>query len=234
MCDDEWYKIRIHRCYPGPYAVVVKQKIYRQKISAVHLQRLLAFLNQPGYLQRVAFGTKVVEVMDGSGFECLDNIARSASIQKITVDFLQTIDQEATYQGDLPSSESRCQCIEKSSFRRCLHPRNHKEDGTHKRCKFTSVGSIYVRTLHNYVKSLTSGQIKALSGLDDTKEVKGRKSFEHLRILTERYIVDAHTKKSLLEDIDSTEMYYQTDFSSHLERNADHACACLTCGYSVS
>ena len=234
ISHNEWNKINIHRRYPGPYESVIKPKVYRQKIRSVHLQRLLTFLHQPGYLQRVAFGNKVQEVMDGADHRFLDNIARAVSLQKITIDFLQTLDQEASYQGDLLSSETRCQCIERKTFRRCLHPRDHKADGTHKRCKFTSVGSLSVSTIENYVKSLTSGQIKALSGLDDTKEVKGRKSFEHLRILTERYIFDAHTKKSLLEDIDSTEMYYQTDFSSHLERNADHACACLTCGYSVS
>ena len=77
--------------------------------------------------------------MDGVDHKFLDNIARAVSLQKITIDFLRTLDQEATYQGDLLSSEIRCQCIERKSFRRCLHPRDHKADGTHMRCKFTSV-----------------------------------------------------------------------------------------------
>ena len=93
---------------------------------------------------------------------------------------------------------------------------------------------ISVKTLHNYVKSLTSGPIKALSGLDDTKEIKERTSFEDLRILTKKYCQESLRTKVLLEQIDTTEMFYQTNFGSHLEKNSDHACACLTCVYSIS
>ena len=50
ISHNEWNKINIHRRYPGPHESVIKPKVYRQKISSVHLQRLLSFLHQPGYL----------------------------------------------------------------------------------------------------------------------------------------------------------------------------------------
>ena len=133
VSNNEWNKINIHRCYPGSHQSVMKPKVYRQKISSVHLQRLLTFLHQPGCFQRVTFGTKIQEVMDGSDNKFLNSIARAVSLQKIKIDFLQALDQEATYQGDLPSSDTRCQCLERRTFCRWLYPRNHKVDGTNKR-----------------------------------------------------------------------------------------------------
>ena len=56
---NEWVKIQTHHRYPEPHKPVIKPKIYRQRTSSTHLQRILTFLHQPGYLQRVAFGTKV-------------------------------------------------------------------------------------------------------------------------------------------------------------------------------
>ena len=182
----EWNKIRIHRRYPGPYKPVIKSKIYRQKVSTTHLQRLLTFLQTPGYLQRVAFGTKVEQVLDGNDFERLDNISRVVRLSKITADFLIAMDQEAIYEGSLPSSEVRCQHLERGTFRRCLLQRNHNLDGSSNQCKFTEKGSVATRTIEEFVKTLTSGQIKALSGLDDIKEIKGQKSFQSLRLLSKK------------------------------------------------
>ena len=184
VSPQEWNKIRIHRRYPGPYKPVIKSKIYRQKVSTTHLQRLLTFLQTPGYLQRVAFGTKVEQVLDGNDFERLDNISRVVRLSKITADFLIAMDQEAIYEGSLPSSEVRCQHLERGTFRRCLLQRNHKLDGYSNQCKFTEKGSVATRTIEEFIKTLTSGQIKALSGLDDIKEIKGRKSFQSLRLLS--------------------------------------------------
>ena len=88
VSQNEWVKIRIHRRYPGPHKPVIKLKIYRQKVSTTHLQRILAFLQTPGYLQRVAVGTKVEQVLDGNDFERLDNILRVVRLSKIAADFL--------------------------------------------------------------------------------------------------------------------------------------------------
>ena len=230
----EWGKIRIHQRYPGPHKPVIKPKIYRQRISSLHLHRLLTFLHQPGYLQRVAFGTKVEKVMDGDDYKRLDNVARLVKLSKITSDFLMTIDQEAVFEGSLPSSEIRCQCLEKGTFRRCLRLRNHQVEGSYQRCKYTEKGSLSTRTVEEFVKTLTSGQIKSLSGLDDVKELKGRKSFESLRLLANKYCMVNNASARLIHQIDQTEIYYQTDYAAHLSRDSDYECACLTCGYSVS
>ena len=169
-----WGKIKIHQRYPGPHKPVVKTKIRRQRISSLHLQRLLTFLHQPGYLQRVAFGTKIQEVMNGVDYKKLDNVARIVKLSKITTNFLMALDQEAIYEGSLPSSETRCQCLERDTFWRCLRLRNHRVDGSFKKCKFTEKGSLSSRTVEEFVKTLTSGQIKSLSGLDDIKEMTAR------------------------------------------------------------
>ena len=75
------------------------------------------------------------------------------------------------------------------------------------------------------MKSLSLGQIKALYGIGDTKEIKSRKSFEYLRSLTEKHSLESLTTKSLLEEIDTTEIFYQTYLGSHLDINSDCACA---------
>ena len=188
-------------------------------------------LTTPGYIQRVAFGTKVQEVFDGKGFVHLDNIQRVASLRHITIDFLTAVGEEANYDENIPSSNLRCTCIERDTFRRCLLPRDHKANGIQK-CKFTPKGSICKRSIEECVKCLTGGQIKSLSGLDDTKELKGRKSFEKLRSLADKYCHNPEDLKRLKEGIDDTEIFYQTDFAAHLHDKSDYACACLTCGFS--
>ena len=42
VSNNEWHKINIHYHYPGSYEPVIKPKVYRQKINAVHLQRTFA------------------------------------------------------------------------------------------------------------------------------------------------------------------------------------------------
>ena len=109
--------------------------------------------------------------MDGDDYKRLDNVARVVKLSKITSDFLMTVDQEAVFEGLLPNSETRCQCLERGTFRRCLRLRNHQVDGSFPKCKFTEKGSLSSRTVEEFVKTLTSGQIKSLSGLDDVKEL---------------------------------------------------------------
>ena len=84
------------------------------------------------------------------------------------------------------------------------------------------------------MQSLTPGQIKSLSGLDDTKEIKGRRSFQELRILAEKYCQKTEDLKRLFDKIDKKNIFYQTNFATHLQENSDDPCACLTYVYSVS
>ena len=81
---------------------------------------------------------------------------------------------------------------------------------------------------------MTAGEIKSLSGLDDIKEIKGRRIFQVLRCLAEKYCESTVDLKRLKDGIDETEIFYQTDYGTHLQENLDYACACLTCGYLIS
>ena len=133
--------------------------------------------------------------MNGVDYKKLDNVARIVKLSKIAADFLMALDQEAIYEGSLPSSEIRCQCLERGTFRRCLRLRNHQVDGSFKKCKFTEKGSLSSRTVEEFVKTLTSGQIKSLSGLDNIKEMKGQKAsspYDHLQRSIAWIIIHQH------------------------------------------
>ena len=68
-----------------------------------------------------------------------------------------------------------------------MHLRNHKKDGPHSRYKFIMKGSMCKRTVEEFTDTLTAGQIKKLSGLDDIKVLKGHKSFISVCRLTDKY-----------------------------------------------
>jgi hypothetical protein len=73
--------------------------------------------------------------------------------------------------------------------------------------------------------------MKKLSGLDDTKVLKGRNNFGRLRRLTEELVPSIEKRRELKERIDKHELFYQSDFAYHLQKDGDHACCCLTCGF---
>jgi hypothetical protein len=72
----EWHKIRVHSLWPGPFKPVVKIIWHRQHIPTATIIRFLDFLEQPGYLQRVAFGVKVKSILFGAQYAEMDAALR--------------------------------------------------------------------------------------------------------------------------------------------------------------
>jgi hypothetical protein len=227
----EWRKIKIHAKYPGPLKPVKKPLIRRLKIAKELLYKLLAFLNSPGNLQRSAFGSQLKEMLDGSETVVMDRVDRMKNLNKLTSDYITSVFQEldviSTKDGEsVPEPECRCKKVDQKTFRRCLKP--HQHDGT---CSFTPAGSVCPSTVQALIESLTAGDIKSLSGLDDIKVLKGRDNFKALREIVN--IVCSHDEAAaLLKDIDDTELYHQTDFVPHLEKSGTHKCNCMTCGFN--
>jgi hypothetical protein len=227
----EWRKIKIHAKYPGPLKPVKKPLIRRLKIAKELLFKLLAFLNSPGNLQRSAFGSQLKEMLDGSETVVMDRVDRMKNLNKLTSDYITSVFQEldviSTKDGEsVPEPECRCKKVDQKTFRRCLKP--HQHEGT---CSFTPAGSVCPSTVQALIESLTAGDIKSLSGLDDIKVLKGRDNFKALREIVN--IVCSHDEAAaLLKDIDDTELYHQTDFVPHLEKSGTHKCNCMTCGFN--
>ena len=93
-------------------------------------------------------------------------------------------------------------------------------------------GSMSLTTAQKLVSTLTGGDIKRLSGLDDTKVLKGRENFLRLRRLAKSLFDDDLAAQILmLERIDEAEVFYVVDFQDHLEREGEHQCNCLLCGF---
>jgi hypothetical protein len=99
------------------------------------------------------------------------------------------------------------------------------------RCKFTPKGSICMSTATELIQSLTANDIKRLAGLDDVKVLKGRENFETLCKFAEKYCKAGKERQMALDQINQAELFYQTDYVGHLERESSHKCDCLTCGF---
>ena len=111
-------------------------------------------------------------------------------------------------------------------MRRCMKERGHAGS-----CSYTPVGSISVNTAMKLIESMTSGDLKRLSGLDDTKVLKGRDNFERMRTIARAFLLAGSPElKSMLGRIDAEELYYQTDYVGHLKAGGHH-CNCLACGF---
>ena len=233
ISEYEWNKARIHARWPGPLKKEPKIERSRQRIPATLIKRFLHFLEQPGNLQRYAFGTRLLAITKGKGVRELESIDCLKKVQQLAVDFILSMDSElvATEEvGDLPVDTCRCAKLERDTHRRCMLQRNH--DGIN--CKFTAKGSMSRTTAIKLVKTLTGGEIKKLSGLDDAKVLKGRDNFQSMRDLTEILLqYDQAEKKEVLESINDAEVFYQTDYVDHLKRHSDQVCNCLSCGFST-
>ena len=89
-----------------------------------------------------------------------------------------------------------------------------------------------LRRIEEFCKYLTTGQVKKLSGLDNTTEIMGCKSFQNLRVLTERYLKDIVQSKDLMKGIDKTEIFHKHDLTIHLTGDSDCFRSCLICLFS--
>jgi hypothetical protein len=227
----EWNKTKIHAHFPGPLKPVKKTLIQRLKVSKELLVKLLAFLESSGNLQRAAFGRQVKDLLDGLHTIEMDNMSRLKKLNKLVADYLTIVLAEleliTTKKGeDVPPDESRCKKLDQKTPRRCMKSRSH--DGE---CAFTPKGSICADTVRALVDSLTVGDIKSLSGLDDVKVLKGRDNFARLREIAKQ-VLEPDEVKPFIKQCDDVELYYQTDYVPHLQRDGTHKCNCLTCGFN--
>jgi hypothetical protein len=197
------------------------------------LHRLLQFLELPGNLQRYAFGTQLRLLLDGLKTVELDKVSRCKKLDKLVADFITSICSEIDImvddEIDLPAAECRCMKMEKSTLRRCMQERHHEG-----RCKFTPESTICSTTVWELIQTLTAGDIKSLSGLDDVRVLKGRDNFEALRNIAKRVCRPGEETDSIINSIDGAELFYQTDFVPHLRRSGSHRCNCVTCGFNDS
>ena len=230
VSDNEWHETRVHAKYPGPGKPVIKTTIFRNRVDQRLLKDLLWFLESPGNLQQFAFGSKMIALRGGKQTLEVDSVARQKKLNRLAADFIAVVHGEMTAMAasdqEIPESQERCVCMEKFTMRRCMKERGHAGS-----CSYTPVGSISVNTAMKLIESMTSGDLKRLSGLDDTKVLKGRDNFERMRTIARAFLLAGSPElKSMLGRIDAEELYYQTDYVGHLKAGGHH-CNCLACGF---
>ncbi len=87
-----------------------------------------------------------------------------------------------------------------------------------------------MRFATDLIKTLTGGELKQLTGLDDIKVERGRDNFIRIRRLIDQ-LCDPAERIELKKEVDEVELFHKTDFPNHLERVSEFACSCLTCGF---
>jgi hypothetical protein len=161
----------------------------------------------------------------------MDRVDRMKNVSKLTTDYITSVFQELdvilTKDGEsVPEPECRCKKVDQKTCRRCLKGQQH--DG---KCSFTPARSVCASTVQALIESLTAGDIKSLSGLDDIKVLKGRDNFKALREIV-KIVCSPDEAATMVKDIDDTELYHQTDFVPHLQKSGTHKCNCMTCGFN--
>ena len=241
ISDAEWNNARKHAVWPGAFKPERKPRAgatFRSKVDPALLTKLAKFFEGPGVLQRYAYGEKILNLCGGLQLSALDNVDRLQKARTITVKFILSIDAElSAYEHDLPPDEERCRCCERDTMRRCMLRREHKADGSCTCCKFTPDGSLGRTTVLAMVNNFTGDDIKKLSGLDDTRVMKGRDNFNRAkRIVDELYTadVDAEEAVNLKKRIEDSELFYRTEFCAHVQSESDYSCSCFECGFHDS
>jgi hypothetical protein len=232
ICKNEWRLCQIHAKYPGILQPVKKEPIQRLRVDPAVQKKFIDFLQAPGHLQRSAYGQQLQEVLGGLDTVVIDKVNICQNVTKLTFQYLNTIfdelEHETTPNGEpIAPEEERCRCFhQKVALVRCMRKKGHEG-----RCAFTPKGAISESTIWMLAKSLTAGNLKSLSGLDDTKVLKGRDNFHCLRRIVNEFVDDTVEVQTLLKKIDDTEVFHKTDFTTHLQRHGSHSCNCLTCGF---
>ena len=181
ISDSEWNSARKHAVWSGAFKPERKPRAgatFCTKFDPALLVKLAKYFEGPGVLQGYAYGEKILNLCGGLQLSVLDNVDRLQKARTITVDFILSIDAElSAHEQDLPPDEERCWCRERDTMRRCMLRRDHKADGNSARCEFTRDGSLGRTTVFEMVNNFTGDDIKKLSGLDDTRVLKGRDNF---------------------------------------------------------
>jgi hypothetical protein len=228
ITSQEYQNIKMHAKYPGPYEPVPKMTHSRSRLDPELLDRVLRFLDAPTSVQKYAYGTKVVPILEGTDCVELSNVDRLQKSQDLAARFIRTMDEEITAEANalLPPSEERCQKSENKTFRRCMCKRGHTG-----KCKFTKHGSASLTAINEVVKFLTGGDCKTLSGLDDVKVLKGTDNWKRLKHINDHVTWSVEDRRKIGKRLTEQELYYQTDYVPHLKSIGDMQCNCLTCGF---
>jgi hypothetical protein len=229
ISNREYSNIQKHALGAGAWQPVEKVKSSKNRMSPRVLVALFRLLSDPNSLQRHAFGQKFVETFGGRDFVTMDRIETNEKASKLAAKLVVSLldESEVLTNGDLPESHLRCQTLERDSFRRCLCDRVH----IGKKCRFTPKDGCSMTKATQFIKMLTGGELKQLTGLDDIKVERGRDNFIRIRKLIEQLVCEANQRINLTKEIDEAELFHKTDFSNHLERAGEFACSCLTCGF---
>ena len=126
ITDKEWHKVRRHARFLGPLKPAIAYPTFRQRVSQNKLTAMLQYLENPGNLQRYAFGTKLLK-MYGQTVE-IDNVDRCKPALDLAVEFVMELDTEingGAEDDELPPDEDRCSCVEPRSMRRCRSKAGH-------------------------------------------------------------------------------------------------------------
>ena len=122
------------------------------KICWQQIERILEILDNPKYVQRLAFGVKLIQLIDGEILKA-DSI-KVNSIRDIVEEYVSVLVEEIA-DGLVEVPEDRCtKCHQRYSSLQCLQQEGHY--GSH---KYTPKGKISPETLKNFVKSLTAGEL---------------------------------------------------------------------------
>ena len=219
----EWHNIGIHARYPGPFVPVHRKKSFKNRVDSQVLLKLLHFLDSPGNLQKYAFGTQVLQILDGSQSVTAACVNRNQKIETLAIKFIRALSDEMVGIASevLPPSEDRCQQLEERTLRRCVKHRGHCGKCAY---RHKAVSPISLTTAKKLISALTAGEVKKLTGLDDVKVFKGRDNFQKQRKLVEKFFEIGSEKDQILKDIDEVEMFYVTDFIPHLHRESEFKC----------
>jgi hypothetical protein len=87
-----------------------------------------------------------------------------------------------------------------------------------------------MKTAQKCVSSLTGGELKSHSGLDNIKVVEGRNNFICIQSLIEN-LAEPEESAAMKKQVDEVILFHKTDFQNHLEREGKYACCCLTSGF---
>lgn len=228
ISNREYSNIQSHARGVGAWEPVERVKGFKNRMNPRVILGLFHLLSDPNSLQRHAFGQKFVETFGGRDFVMMDRIETNEKASTLAAKFVVSLFDEgdALANGDIPESHLRCQKIERYTFRRCLCQRDHTE----KKCQFTQKNGCSMRFATDLIKTLTGGELKQLTGLDDIKVERGRDNFIRIRRLIDQ-LCDPAERIELKKQVDEVELFHKTDFPNHLERVSEFACSCLTCGF---
>ena len=98
------------------------------------------------------------------------------------------------------------------------------------------------------MKTYTGNDIKKLSGLDDTRILKGRDNFDQAKRvvgelctpemlgLTEEATISALKEEAIgtKKRIDDAELFYRIKFPAHVQSEAEYSCCGFECGFRDS